>query len=69
VENSDKEIAYICRRCNSLAYFNAITNQFYCPRCKDNVEVYPVVTTHATTLMVKELMSGLIDVRLRVEEI
>jgi DNA-directed RNA polymerase subunit B len=69
VENSDKEIVYICKRCNSLAYFNAITNQFYCPRCKDNVEVYPVVTTHATALMVKELMSGLIDARLRVEEI
>ncbi len=68
VENSDKEIAYICKRCNSLAYFNVHTNQFYCPRCRDNVEVYPIVTSHASTLMMKELMSGLIDVRVEIEE-
>ncbi|HDI86158.1 MAG TPA: DNA-directed RNA polymerase subunit B, partial [Candidatus Korarchaeota archaeon] len=68
VEHSDKTIVYVCKRCGSLAFYNAITSQFFCPRCQDAVEVRPLITAHATRLLIQELTSGLIDVRLDVEE-
>ncbi len=68
VEHSDKTIVYVCKRCGSLAFYNAITSQFFCPRCQDAVEVRPLITAHATRLLIQELTSGLVDVRLDVEE-
>jgi len=68
IEHSDKTIVYVCKRCGSLAFYNALTSQFYCPRCQDAVEVRPLITAHATRLLIQELNSGLIDVKLNVEE-
>ena len=68
IESSDKTLVYICKKCGSLAFFNSLTNSFFCPRCREAVEVMPWITGYATVLFTQELMTGLIDVRLRVEE-
>ena len=68
VENSDKTLVYVCKRCGSILYFNSITNSFFCPRCRESVEVRPLVTSYASILFIQELMTGLVDVKLRVEE-
>ncbi|HDD69449.1 MAG TPA: DNA-directed RNA polymerase subunit B, partial [Candidatus Korarchaeota archaeon] len=68
IESSDKTLVYVCKKCGSLAFFNSLTNSFFCPRCREAVEVMPWITGYATVLFTQELMTGLIDVRLRVEE-
>ncbi len=68
VEQSDKEIVYVCKRCGTLAFYNQKTSEFFCPRCQSSVEVTPLITSHASKLFVDELMSGLIDVRFDVKE-
>ena len=69
IEHSDKTQIYVCKRCGTIAYYDATTAKFVCPRCGDGVEVWPLITSHATRLLIQELMSGLVDVRLEVEEV
>ncbi len=68
IEHSDRTIVYVCKKCGSLAYFNSIKNQFICERCQKPTEVRPLIMSHASKLLIQELMTGLIDVRLEVGE-
>ncbi len=69
LESSDKYVMYVCERCGSIAYYNAIKKTFTCPLCGDDAEVARVVVPYAFKLLLQELMAMGIKPKLELKEL
>jgi len=65
---SDPTIVYVCRKCNSLSYFDERKNITVCPLCGPHINIVKVKISYAFKLLLQELISMCIYPRLIVEE-
>jgi len=68
VESSDGIDVYVCKKCGSFAYYNPNKKKWECRLCDDGGEVYKIKMPYAFVLLVNELMSLAIRVRLNIED-
>jgi len=63
--DSDKTIAYICEECGMLAVVDEYRNRRFCPSCGGNVEITAVELSYAFKLLLDELKSLCIHLKLK----
>ena len=64
LESSDKSIVYVCQNCGFLAYYDMRRGRPICRVCGEKASIYPVMMPYAFKLLIQELMSMGIAVRL-----
>jgi len=64
LESSDKSIVYVCQNCGFLAYYDMRRGRPICRICGEKASIYPVMMPYAFKLLIQELMSMGIAVRL-----
>lgn len=68
VDSSDGIDVYICRKCGSIGYYNPRRKRWECPYHRDKGEMYRLRLPYAFVLLVNELMSLAIRVKLNIED-
>ena len=68
LDNSDKTVIFVCKNCGRIAYYDRRKRVYVCEECK-SPNVVPVVTAYAMKLLIQEMISAGIDVRLEVERL
>jgi DNA-directed RNA polymerase beta subunit len=66
-DKSDGIETYICKKCGKICVFNEENNKFFCKFCKNLIEFAKVKLGYASKLLIYELYSMGIAVRLNVE--
>jgi DNA-directed RNA polymerase subunit B len=67
IESSDKTVELVCSQCGSLAVFNKVKNQKYCPLCESS-QVHEVEMSYAFKLLLDEMKSVGIFPKLRIRD-
>jgi DNA-directed RNA polymerase beta subunit len=68
LESSDKYNVLICGKCGSLAVYDKMRNQKYCPLCSEEIDIHVVEVSYAFKLLIQELESMLIRPKLTMED-
>ena len=68
VECSDGVDVYVCRKCGSIGYYNPRRKRWECPYHRDKGEMYKLRLPYAFVLLINELMSLAIRVKLNIED-
>jgi DNA-directed RNA polymerase subunit B len=70
LDESDGTIEYVCGNPN-CGHFAMMDRRGFlrCPVCKDNTNIYPVQTNYAFKLLVDELLSLGVALRLQLEDL
>ncbi len=68
VDSSDGVDVYVCRKCGSIGYYNSKRKRWECPIHKDRGEMYRLRLPYAFILLINELMSLAIKVKLNIED-
>jgi DNA-directed RNA polymerase subunit B len=69
LDNSDRTTLYICNICGHIGWYDRNKNKYVCPIHDDKGEIVPVEVSYAFKLLVQELMSMGIAVRLKATDI
>ena len=69
MEQSDKYTAYFCQKCGLPAYYDLKQERFVCPVDGKDAKVSPVNMSYAFYLLLNELLSMGIRVKVETEEI
>ena len=68
VDSSDGVDIYVCRKCGSIGYYNPRRKRWECPIHRDKGEMYRLRLPYAFVLLINELMSLAIKVKLNIED-
>ena len=66
-DKSDGIETYICKKCGKICVFNEDTNKFFCKYCKNLIDFAKVKLGYASKLLIYELYSMGIAIRLKTE--
>lgn len=68
LEQSDRYTAYFCEKCGLPAYYDLKQERFICPVDEKDVKVKPVTMSYAFYLLLNELLSMGIRIKIETEE-
>lgn len=68
VDSSDGVDIYVCKKCGSIGYYNPRRKRWECPIHRDKGEMYKLRLPYAFVLLINELMSLAIKVKLNIED-
>jgi DNA-directed RNA polymerase subunit B len=68
LEESDKYTLYICENCGQIAYYDMKQRKYVCKICDEKAKVAPVIVSYAFKLLLQELQSLCITLKLRLKE-
>ena len=68
LEGSDRYIGLVCGKCGSFAVHDRRRDRVYCPMCDEDSEIYGVEMSYAFKLLVDELQSMCLALRLRLKD-
>ncbi|HHN81241.1 MAG TPA: DNA-directed RNA polymerase subunit B [Methanomicrobia archaeon] len=68
LESSDKYNVLVCGKCGSLAVYDKMRNQKYCPLCSEEIDIHVVEVSYAFKLLIQELESMLVRPKLTMED-